>query len=234
MTATTKVHNLDTDSPAEPIRAGLRRRLLALNYHAFARCLCLLLTRLGYEDVRLAGRTGWKGRNREGGYDIEATLPAGVGQRRVVVQAKQYDGLPLFQRSVDELRGACVRSGADEALLITTSTFSPVVDRVSARSQVAPVRLVDGEEMLGLMLAHRVGVWEQPGESPDLPHILGIDDAFFEELSRDLAGGAQQPKPSRTPPDPASPPRRAGWLVTVQVGSPGLFGGTSRAGRGRR
>ena len=105
-----KIPICEADFQDEPIRHRLRRRLLALSYHAFARCLCLLLARLGYEDARPAGRTRWKGHNREGGYDIEAWLPVGITRRRVVVQAKQFDARPVFQRSVDELRGTCLRA----------------------------------------------------------------------------------------------------------------------------
>lgn len=195
-----KAPSQDAPHPHARIRTLLRRRLLLLNYHAFAQCLCRLLTRLGYEDVAGAGRTRWKGRNRAGGYDIEAFLPAGVGRRPVIVQAKQFDALPIFQRSVDELRGACLRAGAAEALLITTSAFSSVVRQNTAQigPQVAPVRLLDGEGLLDLLLRHRIGVREEKGEgpdvlggAPDVSHRLRIDEAFFEALSRDFTASGR-------------------------------------------
>ena len=227
----------------KPIRDRLRRRLLALNYHAFAHCLCLLLARLGYEDVRVAGRTRWKGRNCEGGYDIEASLPAGVGRRRTIVQVKQFDTLPVFQRSVDELRGTCLRAGATEALLITTSTFSPVVLRNaeshagSAGAQVAPVRLLDGAELLDLLVLHRVGVWEEAGSSASQPHRLGLDGAFFDELSRTYAGNTSTRNTftgdrRRAVPHPARNGQRPSWLLTIRVSSPGSTGTGPRAGKG--
>ena len=48
----------------------LRRRLLALDYPAFARCACKLLEALGYEDARPAGRRAWKGYNRPGDWSV--------------------------------------------------------------------------------------------------------------------------------------------------------------------
>ena len=222
----------------EPIRHQLRRCLLALSYHAFARCLCLLLVRLGYEDTQPAGRTRWKGHNREGGYDIEAWLPMGVGRRRVVVQAKQFDARPVFRRSVDELRGTCLRAGATEALLVTTSTFSPVVrqHQAQAGSQVAPVRLLDGEELTDLMLRHRLGVREEAEASPAGPRRLEIDHPFFDGLDRRYAGRSSTGKRQG-----ATPPHEPGaghprWLVTIRVGSPDLAqgdGGGERPGGGR-
>ncbi len=234
----------------KPIRDRLRRRLLALNYRAFAHCLCLLLHRLGYEDVHVAGRTRWKGRNREGGYDIEASLPAGVGRRRIIVQVKQFDALPVFQRAVDELRGTCLRAGAAEALLITTSTFSPVVLRNAelqagtAGAQVAPVRLLDGNELLDLLVLHRVGVWEEAGASASHPCRLGLDDAFFDELSRTYAGdtftgdtltdNGFTGNRRRAVPHPAHEGQRPSWLLTIRVSSPGSTGAGPRTGKGTR
>lgn len=171
----------------------LRRRLLALDYPAFAQCVCALLEALGYEETRPAGRRAWKGYNRPGGggYDLEAVLPGGMAPRRAVAQIKQFDALAVYQRSVDELRGACLRAGAAEALLVTTSTFSDVVrkqaaslDRVSAL--VAPVRLIDGQELLGLLIRHRLGVRESVGargRARGGTRRLEIDEAFFEGLT---------------------------------------------------
>lgn len=230
MKATNTAPVYTDDFHSEPIRRQLRQQILTLNYHAFAQCLCLLLERVGYEDAQVAGRTGWKGRNREGGYDIGAWLPTGIGRRRVIVQAKQFDDLPVFQRSVDELRGACLRAGAAEALLITTSTFSPVVRQNAARAaaEVAPVRLLDGEELLDLLLRHRVGVWEEAGDAPEEPGHIGIDHAFFHDLSRDFAGNGRRESSLRKPRE-----RDARWLVTIQVGPVGFAHGMQGGGKGR-
>ncbi|MDQ2687671.1 MAG: restriction endonuclease [Armatimonadota bacterium] len=239
MKSATTVPVFNARCPEEPIRILLRRRLLALNYHAFAQCLCLLLGKIGYEDVHLAGRKGWKGRNRDGGYDIEAALPGGVGSRKVIVQAKQFDILPVFQRSVDELRGTCLRTGAAEALLITTSTFSPVVERHAAGgfTPIAPVRLLDGEGLLGLMLQHRIGIWEEPGATTDEPQRLGIDHTFFDELAHPRTENTWTEGPRRD----AKPRRRAessprsiysGWFVSVRIGTPGLPGPDRPRGKG--
>lgn len=227
MNTTTTAPVYEANFQGEPIRRQLRRQVLALNYHAFAQCLCLLLTRLGYEDAQVAGRTGWKGRNREGGYDIAAWLPAGVGRRRVIVQAKQFDALPVFQRSVDELRGTCLRTGAAEALLITMSTFSPVArqNAATAAVEVASVRLLDGEELLDLLLRHRIGVWEEAGDSHDEPARLGIDHAFFQDLSRDFAGNGRRSEVPFCKPHEGD----SRWLVTIRLGASG-FSHTKRSG----
>src|SRR5918998_2648672 len=80
---------------AARLRRELRAQLLALNFHAFARYMCRLLETLGYEEVTLSGRTDWKGRNQDGGFDIAAWVPAGIGRHRIIASCKQYDALPV-------------------------------------------------------------------------------------------------------------------------------------------
>ncbi len=181
--------------------------LLDLDFPAFALCLCRLLQALGYQDVHLAGRREWKGYNTPGGggYDLEATLPGSLlpgslSPRRVIAQIKQFDGLHVHQRSVDELRGTCLRVGAAEALLITTSAFSKVVRAgdaapSSAGSPVAPVRLMGGDKLIALLIRHRLGVKEHEIKGRKMfsaekltdrktgDKQWEIDDTFFSELA---------------------------------------------------
>jgi hypothetical protein len=194
----------------------LRRRLLALEYPAFAQCLCVLLEALGYEEARPAGRQEWKGYNRPGGggYDLEAVLTGGLAPRRVVAQIKQFDSLNVHQRSVDELRGACLRCGAAEAILVTTSAFSNVVLRHAseanaASTPVAPVRLIDGKELLGLLIRHRLGVRERMQGGT---RRLEIDESFFGMVGALPARKTE----ARTSAGKAAKP---GWRVTIRVSS---------------
>ena len=217
----------------------LRRRLLALDYPAFARCACKLLEALGYEDARPAGRRAWKGYNCPGGggYDLEAALPGGLASRRVVAQIKQFDTLAVHQKSVDEMRGACLRAGAAEALLVTTSAFSKVVRKQAAAPDppgvlVAPVRLIDGQELLGLLIRHRLGVRESVDVREQIEvrewvrggtRRLEIDEAFFESITAHAVPaaldnrGASAPRPSRR----SNPPV---WRVTVLISGSRISG----------
>ena len=218
----------------ESVRLRLRRRVLALDYAGCTNLLCHLLTDLGYEDIRAAGRTSLRGFNRpgRGGWDFSAALPAGVGSRRVVVRLKHSsrehlgpEPKPVHQRCVDELRGACLRAGASEGLLVCTGDFSLTARRLASheRSGVAPVRLVDGEEMLDLLLARRIGVREAPvfsGPWP-LPGVrrLELDEGFFRALrdaddTRPDSPGNRQRENTRR----ENLRRLASLRVTVRVG----------------
>lgn len=152
----------------------LRSRLLSLPFQSFALCLGDLLTALGYEDVKLTGRTHWKGRNQNGGHDMEALLPSGLGHRRVIVQVKQFGPEQrVYQRSVDELRGVALREWAGEALLLTSGPVSSAISE--PEGCVLPVRLMDGDTLLDKMAGCRVGVREVCGK-------LLADEAYFDGL----------------------------------------------------
>jgi hypothetical protein len=179
--------------------------------------MALLLEKMGYEDIRLSGRRDWKGKNREGGYDLEAGQPVGpggtLGRRRVLIQLKQFDEhQPVHHRTVDQLRGACLRVGASECLLVTTGPLAPSVDRSPLRlfePTVAPVRFVDGDALIDRMLVHRIGVWEEPGEGREAPARFGIDGAFFDDLQHAHPGNSREDYLQH-----ASEPQ---FLLTVEV-----------------
>lgn len=212
------------------LRPALRERLLSLNFHAFARVVAHLLERTGYEQVRLAGRTDWKGHNGKAGasgYDLLAVLPAGPlggrdsapSRRRVIAQLKQFGpDQSVYQRNVDELRGVALRSGAAEALLVTTGRFSPAVRAGQVQAApLIPVRLVGGDELLDLLIARRVGVRVgSAGNNGNAGNAaLEVDAAWFDGLERDSDGnGRNDCRGGCTPEAEPAPPR---FLVRVAV-----------------
>jgi len=149
--ATASPHSIQPDAP---LRRELRRRLLSLPYRAFLQVAVHLLKEQGYTAVRPTGRNQWKGRNTAGGWDAEADFQAGaLGTMRCIAQVKQFDTLVVAQRHVDELRGTCLRAGSSQAILITLSTFSPPARKAAqVNTSVAPVRLIDGDELLDMLV----------------------------------------------------------------------------------
>lgn len=160
----------------------LQQRLLELPFDAYLQIIALLLNKLGYRDVRLAGRTDWKGRNRAGGYDLIATLGCGLSSRKVVAQVKQFDeDSRVFQRQADELRGVAVRSGAAEALLITSGPLSASIDQEGLLLPLAPVHLISGDILVELLTSHQIGVTEKGT----------LDESLFKRLEREAVGNRQ-------------------------------------------
>ena len=180
----------------------LQERLLSLPFDAFAALVALLLPSFGYEDIHLAGRRDFKGRNgRDGasGYDLVATRDG----RPVLIQLKQFQQKNLlFQRSLDELRGVALRRGASQALLVTTSDFSPSVNRTAHRqSPIAPIVTMSGEELAQKLVESGIGV-TQDGE---------IDEALLDRLSKAALGNGPEDCAGSNGIDLPS------LLVTVQV-----------------
>ena len=169
-------------APSKSFRRDLREHLLALSYRSFLRVVAQLLERQGSQNVRFVGRDGFVGRNQGEGWDLEAVLPplqsfaCGQPGVRSLVQVKQFDGLSVQQRSVDELRGCCLRAGAGQGLLVTLSRFSPVAVQAAKASALAPVALVGGEDFLNLLIQHGMGVVRL------VSGTLELDPEFFQVL----------------------------------------------------
>lgn len=181
---------ITTDKPVGPDPFGgvLYQRLLQLPFDAYARLIALLLGHLGYQQVALAGRTDWKGRNHSGGVDLTAILPGGLTPRRVVVQIKQFDSVSrVFQRHIDELCGVAIRSRASEAILITTGPVSSSVHFDQLASPLLPIRLIDGAKLLALLEEHRVGV---------TPEDM-VDEDLLNRLTRTARGNSREDCPGR-------------------------------------
>ena len=162
----------ETYSAPLPLLEALQARLLMLPFDAFAQVIALLLSKLGYEPQR-TGRTLWKGRNRDGGCDLLASYQWGQSRRVVAVQIKQYPTeRKIMQRTVDELRGVCLRHNASEGLLITTSSYSPTI--TGTASLIAPLYLMQGSELTFLLAQYCIGVtksWQ-------------LDEQFFDDLEK--------------------------------------------------
>ena len=193
-----------------PATRRVRARLLSLPFPAFALTVSHLLRRLGYEGVTLRGVTGSKGRNSYGGLDIEATLLRGLTRSRVICQLRQYDTESVPRQSVDVLRGAMLRMGADQGLLVTTSGFSPAaVEAAQAAQHVAPVRLIDGNELAMLLLQHNLlsdrsetGTAQPPAarEPAKSAEVAGVAGAVGErQATRAVPTATPAPARSDTP-----------------------------------
>ncbi len=187
-----------TDPLVSQVQEELREELLALPYAAFLAVIVRLLERQGYRQVRLLGRRGFVGRNRGGGWDLEAEAPEyqpmapSKEGSRCIIQVKHFDDLAVQQRYVDELRGCLLRANAALGVLITTSRFSPVAQEAAQATPLAPVVLLDGDRLLALLIQQRLGVCLTPGGE------WAVDLAFFRSLREEASLNAQTAGAERT------------------------------------
>ena len=155
----------------------LQEHLFALDYAAFDALMHALLERSGYAPVLQSERKHKRGRTRSGGLDIRAYTRTDLASSLTLIQIKQYRRV-VSRRFVDELRGTMLRLNAEQGLLLTTSTFSRVAWRAAALTEVAPIRLLDGKAIRGLMIEYRLGI-EEDGRGR-----LRVDTTFFDNLQK--------------------------------------------------
>jgi restriction endonuclease Mrr len=153
-------HKAFQENVAQKAEGGdVLEHLIHLPFLAYARLIGLLLERLGYQNVQLAGRMNQRGRNKDGGADLIASLPGGVASRKVVIQVKQFDGRNrIFQKHLDELRGVALRHKASEAVLVTTGEVSPTIDVFALDDLPVPVRLIRQDALLMLLKQHEIPI----------------------------------------------------------------------------
>ena len=166
-------------SQKQQVRAVLHETLYRLEYAAFEQVMKRLLYQSGYLSVHLIGRNHQPGHTPTGGLDLAARSMTELTSVLTIAQVKQYRGV-VPRRFVDELRGAMLRLGAEQGLLLTLSRFSQAA-HTAAKSKVAPVKLIEGAEILELLFSYQIGVSVKNG-------IWELDHAWLDTLPKRAIG----------------------------------------------
>ena len=135
-----------------------RRQLLAhlatISPAEFEALIGRLLVALGFQEVLVTGRSG------DGGIDVRGTLVVGdVIRTRMAVQVKRWKAnvqAPIVQ----QVRGSL--GTHDQGLIITTSDFSSGARTEAERVNAVPVALMNGEQLVRLLVEHEIGVRRVP------------------------------------------------------------------------
>jgi HJR/Mrr/RecB family endonuclease len=146
----------------QAVRQELRERLTQMEFLAFERLMRSLLCKSGYLSMHPIGRNYRRGRTPQGGLDLTARSVTEISSTLTIAQVKQYRRV-VSRRFVDELRGAMLRLGTEQGLLLTMSRFSKAVHEAAQESCVAPITLIEGDEVMDLLFAYRIGVTECKG-----------------------------------------------------------------------
>ena len=132
------------------IRDQMMTRLRQGSPEGFEELIEELLDVLGFEEVE---RTPLRG---DGGIDVKGTLVvAGTVRIRMAVQAKRWQN-NVQANTVREVRGSL--GAHEQGLIITTSSFSKGARDEAMRSDASPVALMEGENLIDLLVDHKVGV----------------------------------------------------------------------------
>jgi restriction system protein len=109
-----------------------------------------LLAAIGFEEVEVTSRS------KDGGIDVRGTLVVGdVIRTRLAVQVKRWKQnvqAPVIQ----QVRGSL--GAHEQGLIISTSDFSKGAKQEAERPDATPVALMNGEQLVALLVEHEIGV----------------------------------------------------------------------------
>jgi restriction system protein len=95
------------------------------------------------------------------GVDVIANIQLGISSVREVVQVKRHRG-SIGRVVLDQLRGSLHRFDAVRGTIITTGHFSKSAQDAAFERGAAPITLIDGEQVLELLMEHQIGVKKHP------------------------------------------------------------------------
>jgi len=153
------------DSEEERWKKEILTTMKALPPKGFERLCQRILRELGFSEVRVTGSSG------DGGIDGDGVLKVNeLVSMRVLFQCKRYEK-SVSSKELRDFRGA-MSGRTDKGIFLTTGTFTSEAQKEAVREGVPPIELVDGERLVHLMEAHKLGV------KPRV--VYDVDDAFFE------------------------------------------------------
>ena len=158
------------------VRKTLRGRLLKMRPSEFEELVSKLLAEIGFEEVEVTKRSG------DGGIDVRGTLVVGDAVRiKMAVQVKKWKLKNNVQApEVQRVRGSL--GAHEQGLIVTTSNFSAGAVAEAAKPDKAPIALLNGEQLVALMMEHGLGVTRSPSELFEIDEkALVMDGAKTEE-----------------------------------------------------
>lgn len=146
-------------------RTQLHTRLYTMKPTEFEALIGRLLTALGFEAVAVTPASG------DGGIDVRGILVVGdVIRTRMAVQVKRWKK-NVQSPTVQQVRGSL--GAHEQGLIITTSDFSTGARAEAARADATPVALMNGEQLVTLLIEHDIGIRRS---THDLIELGELDD----------------------------------------------------------
>ena len=138
----------------ESVRKELLKQLHAMHAADFEGLITELLVRMGFDEV---AKTPY---SHDKGVDVRGTLVVGgVIRIRMAVQAKRWAG-KVQSQVVQQVRGSL--GSHERGLIITTSDFTPGAVEESKDPTKPPVALMNGEELVSLLIEHGLRAHREP------------------------------------------------------------------------
>jgi restriction system protein len=147
------------------VKQALGQRIHDMTAGDFEALTAKLLTAIGFQDVVVTQLSG------DNGIDVRGTLVVGdVIRTRMAVQVKKWKR-NVQSPVVQQVRGSL--GTHEQGLIITTSDFSKGAVEEAARATAVPVGLMNGRQLIELLVEYGIGVQRTPYELL----ALSADDA---------------------------------------------------------
>ena len=168
----------------EKQREALRDQLEKMHPYRFEHLVRELLEAMGYEDVTVTKESG------DRGVDVLATVQFGITTIREVIQVKRHQGA-IGRPILDQLRGALPYHNAIRGTIITIGNFSKGCVDAALFQGAAPIGLINGDKLIGLLIEHEVGIVKRPASLYELdtdflqapvPGTAVVEAVFDEQL----------------------------------------------------
>jgi restriction system protein len=175
-----------TASPIELVESGIQslrselavdvlKNILAQSPTFFEHLVLDVLLAMGYGGSRESA-AAHLGKAGDEGIDGRVNQDA-LGLDQIMVQAKRYaPDRPIDRQTVQAFIGSLAGQGVTKGILITTSYFNENALEFVRRGSNTKVVLVDGEQLVELMLRYHIGV-----RVSRTVEILELDQNYFED-----------------------------------------------------
>ena len=151
----------DIEQHNRKVRAEILKRLIAMGATQFEHFVSELLAKVGFEELKVTPPS------KDGGIDVRGVLVVGeVIRTKMAVQVKKWNKGNVQAPHVQQVRGSL--GAHEQGLIITTSDFSKGAKDEATRPDAVPVALMNGEQLVVLMVQHEVMVVRQPHDILDL------------------------------------------------------------------
>lgn len=162
------------------VRKTLVNRLLKMDPRKFEKLVQSLLDEMGLEQTSVTTYSG------DGGIDVRGILNAeNLSKINVAVQAKRWKG-NVGPKIVRELRGSL--KVHEHGIVITPSDFTATAKMEADEAGKTRVSLINGEELVNLLIHHKVGVKQEEFIVPVL------DEEYWSEILGDDFQESQKPE----------------------------------------
>ncbi|MCE7869600.1 restriction endonuclease [bacterium CPR1] len=158
----------------ESVASDLLDRILQGTWAFFERVVMDLLLAMGYGDRGGPGAGFVTQRSRDEGIDgVIKQDPLGL--ENIYLQAKHYTDKSVGRREIQEFAGSLDGHRAHKGVFVTTSRFSVEAREYVGKTSSKRIVLIDGQELVRLMIRYGVGVSEERNLS-----IPRIDLDYFD------------------------------------------------------